>query len=185
MLATGIVEASIAEGGQSCPAEGIDFNEAIHHKLCQVGIQTPDALQFDAQTQSPDVSSNVGDSDKIFRNYTSPTGSIYSVLVDDASPCNDGGGSANCTGVQSTPTGVGSGFGEEFFSFLDSSGRIIGFGAKIFLDTFTGGFILDVLGTGIVGVEFPTAFLDGIKILIGLAIASYFGYLFIGKPLIE
>lgn len=181
MLATGIVEASVVDGGQSCPLEGEDFNEAIHHKLCQVGIQTPDALQFDAQTQSPDVSSNAGDTDKIFRNYTQPDGSIYEVLVEDAQV----NPNTNGTGIQSTPTGVGSGFGEEFFSFLDSSGRIIGFGAKIFLDTFTGGFILDVLGTGIVGVDFPTEFLDGIKILIGLAIASYFGYLFIGKPLIE
>lgn len=177
MLATGIVEASIAEGGQSCPAEGIDFNEAIHHKLCLVGIQAPDALQFDTGSQSPDVSNNPAETDKIFRNVTSPDGtSVYSVLVTDG----------NRTGIATSEQDpLTKGFGGEFFSWLDSSGRILGFGAKIFFDTFTGGFILDVLGTGIVGVEFPTTFLDGIKILIGLAIASYFGYLFLGKPLIE
>lgn len=204
MLATGIVEANegvvipnpvdlayidsecdgfgepVCQLTQACPADGEDFNETIHHKLCLVGIQTPDALQFDTAPQSPDVSANVGETDKIYRNVTSPDGnSIYSVLVPASS--------TNNTGIQSN-SGQGSltaGFGDEFFSFLDSSGRVIGFGAKIFLDTFTGGFILDVLGTGIVGVEFPLEFLDGIKILIGVAIASYFGYLFIGKPLID
>jgi len=178
MLATGIVETSLADGGQGCPLEGEDFNEAIHHKLCQVGIQNPAELQYDAPTQSPDVSSELGDTDKIYREVTSNDGTIYKVLVPR---------SGNVTGIQtdSLPDSLTAGFGDEFFSFLDSSGRVIGFGAKIFLDTFTGGFILDVLGTGIVGVDFPTEFLDGIKILIGLAIASYFGYLFIGKPLIE
>lgn len=192
MLATGIVEASLDTplnppcGGfgedaciypQSCPADGVDFNETIHHKLCLVGIQAPDALQFDTGSQSPDVSNNPAETDKIFRNVTSPDGtSVYSVLV------TDGNRSGIATSEQDPLT---TGFGGEFFSWLDSSGRILGFGAKIFFDTFTGGFILDILGTGIVGVEFPTTFIDGIKILIGLAIASYFGYLFLGKPLIE
>jgi hypothetical protein len=128
MLATGIVEASIAEGGQSCPAEGIDFDEAEHHKLCLVGIQAPDALQFDTGSQSPDVSNNPAETDKIFRNVTSPDGtSVYSVLVTDG----------NRTGIATNDgqDSLTAGFGSEFFSWLDSSGRIIGFGAKIFFDT--------------------------------------------------
>ena len=199
MLATGLVEASegtvipdpvdlaykngncdglgepACQLTQGCPADGVDFNEAIHHKLCLVGIQTPDALQFDAKSQSPDITNTVT-TGKVFRNVTSTDGTIYQVITSD---------SGNKTGIDSSISTLTGGFGDEFFSFLDSSGRVIGFGAKLFLDTFTGGFILDVLGTGIVGVDFPPMFLDGIKILIGVAIASYFGYLFIGKPLID
>jgi hypothetical protein len=162
---------------QSCPVGNQVFDDNIHHKLCQVGIQNPLELTFDADPQSPDISGNILETSKTFRNVTSTDGTVYQILVEDVGN--------NATGVDSSTNILGSGFGGEFFSFLEDTGRIAGFGAKIFLDTFTGGFILDVLGTGIMGVAFPTEFLDGIKILIGIAIASYFGYLFIGKPLLE
>jgi len=174
MLATGIVQNSLAYGGQGCPSDGVPFDEAIHHKLCEVGVQFPDALQYDTDTQSAGYRTN---NLPVTRIVNSTDGTIYSVII-PSDPNNK-------TGITSQGTGITAGFGSGFFDFIDDVSRTANFGATLFLDTFTGGFVLDVMGTGILGVSYPLEFLTGVKILIGIAIASYFGYLFLGKPLTE
>jgi hypothetical protein len=178
---------------QTCPAEGVAYDEAIHHKLCEVGISFPEALEYDAEPQSPDVCDSndplcSGSTNLIQRNVTLASGEkrLVSVLID----------SENATSInpantqdQDNPSNSFLGLGDVFasvgepFSFIGDIVNAGEFAGSLILNTFTGGFVLDVLGTGILGVQFPAEFLTGIKILIGLAVVSWFAYLIIGKQL--
>ncbi len=171
---------------QSCPASGVAFDEAIHHKLCEVGISFPTALQYDASPQSPDVcdpQTNTPENpcnpttNLILRNVTNTDGSLTTILVDPT----------NATTINPADAEDFLGLGDIFAGVGDSLsfiGQIVEageFAGTLLLNTFTGGFVLDVLGTGILGVDFPTEFLTGIKILIGLAVVSWFAFLILGK----
>jgi len=179
MLATGVIQASAVEGGQTCPAIGEPFDDNIHHKLCEVGVKFPDELQYDtAQQAEGGINANQqlveGGAQTVVRNVTLPDGTIFEVLVDPNNNTQTAGG---------TNEFLSGTF--EAFSFIDDIATGANFGASLFLDTFTGGFVLDVLGTDILGVSYPPIFLTGIKILIGISIASYFGFLILSKPLLD
>lgn len=168
---------------QSCPAEDVPFDDEVHHKLCEVGIKFPEALEYDAKTQSPDVC----DSNDVFcdgttllqRNVTDNNGNLIDVLIKDD----------NSTAISSTESNESNIFSDFFggvgetFSFVTDVVNAGNFAGTLLLNTFTGGFVLDVLGTGILGVDFPTEFLTGIKILVGLAVVSWFAYLILGKQI--
>ena len=183
---------------QGCPASGEAFDDEIHSKLCEVGIRFPDALQYDASPQSPDVCDSgftdgqpndpsCNTTTLIQRNVTMTDGSITTILVDDGNqtqinPATTG--TDPLVGIDGGFLGLGNIFNlGESFSFITDISNAANFAGTLILNTFTGGFILDVLGTGIVGVQFPTEFLIGIKILIGLAVVSWFSYLIISKQL--
>lgn len=177
---------------QGCPASGEAFDEAIHSKLCEVGISFPDALQYDAKPQSPDVcDSNIAGcnptTNLIQRNVTNTDGSLTTILVDpsNATSINPASAGTGDDGIVGGFLGLGDVFASvgDSFSFIGEIVEAGEFAGSLILNTFTGGFILDVLGTGILGVQFPVEFLTGIKILIGLAVVSWFAYLIIGKQL--
>jgi len=161
----------------------VEFNEEIHSKLCEVGIRFPEAVKFDADPQSPDVCDGslatcTGTTNLLQRNVTDKNGNLVDVLIANDNSTEINPSDADSSSFFDFTSGIG-----ESFSFVTQIVDAGNFAATLLLNTFTGGFVLDVLGTGILGVDFPVEFLTGIKILIGLAVVSWFAFLILGKQL--
>lgn len=173
----------VCQLAQGCPDFGEIFDPAQHHKGCAIGIQFPDALLYDADPQSPDDTSLGGGlmtrtvtCDRPVTTAGKCEGNLIDVLVADS----------NGTAIDSGEVQSKNFFDDIFdgatglYSFVTDVVTAGQFAATIIFQTFTGGFILDVLGTGFVGVEFPKEFIVGFKVLLGMASVSWFYFLYKG-----